>query len=290
MGKVRIVTDSTARFENGSAVKDYQIEVVPMRVHLGGQTFKEGVELDSEELFYRMRHGNVVPTTGPPSVEEFGEVFRKLGKETDQICVLTNSQHLSKAWHHANEASRSLLGRCEIAVIDSQTTSVGLGMLAEAAARAAAGHARLEEVVRVVRGVIPRLYSVYYVKTLDYIRRAGLISEAQAVLGAMLNIMPFVTIEAGMLIPMEKVRSHSQAVDKLVEFVTEFITIEKLIIMQNTLRITEQTRMLQDRLMLDFPHLDYPVMLYEPLLSSWIGPDGMGIVVLEGEDEAESGY
>jgi DegV family protein with EDD domain len=166
---------------------------------------------------------------------------------------------------------------------------VGLGILAEAAARAAAEGARLEEVVRVARGVIPRLYSVYYVETLDYIRRAGLIGEAQAVLGTMLNIMPFLTIEAGMLIPMEKVRSHSQAVDKLVEFVTEFITIEKLIIMQNTLRVTDQTRLLQDRLMLDFPDLGYPVMLYEPLLSSWIGPDGMGVVVLEGEDDDDGG-
>jgi DegV family protein with EDD domain len=230
-----------------------------------------------------MRHGNAVPHTSPPSAEEFEAVFRSLSKETDQICVLTSSQHLSKTWHHANEARKSLLGRCEIVIIDSLTTSVGLGFLVEAAARAADDDARLEEVVRVVRGVIPRLYSVYYVETLDYIQRAGLIGEAQAVLGAMLNIMPFLTIEAGMLIPMEKVRSHSQAVDKLVEFVTEFNAIEKLIIMQNTLRITDQTRLLQDRLMVDFPNLDYPVMLYEPLLSSWIGPDGMGVVVFEGE-------
>ena len=71
---------------------------------------------------------------------------------------------------------------------------------------------------------------------------------------------------------------------------TEFITIEKLIIMQNTLRITDQARMLQDRLMLDFPDIDYPIMLYEPLLSTWIGPDGMGVVVLENEDDRNSRY
>jgi len=285
VGKVRIVTDSAARFENGSAVEEHQIEIIPMRLRLGSQTFVEGLEIDSEELFHRMRHSNAIPTIEPPSVDEFGNLFQTLSRETDQICVLTNSQHLSKAWYHANQARQSLLGRCEIAIMDSQTTSVGLGFLAESAARAADDGADLEDIVRMVRGLIPRLYSVYYVETLDFVQRAGLIGEAQAVLGTMLNIMPFLTIEAGVLIPMEKVRTHAHAVDKMVEFVTEFITIEKLIIMQNTLRITDQARMLQDRLMLDFPDLDYPIMLYEPLLSTWIGPDGMGVVVLEGEDD-----
>jgi DegV family protein with EDD domain len=279
VGKVRIVTDSAARFENGSAVEKYQIEIIPMRLHMGSQTFVEGVEIDSEELFHRMRHSHAIPTIEPPSVEEFGSLFQTLCKETDQICVLTNSQHLSKAWYHANQARQSLLGRCEIAIMDSQTTSVGLGF------RAADDGADLEDIVRMVRGLIPRLYSVYYVETLDYVQRAGLIGEAQAVLGTMLNIMPFLTIEAGVLIPMEKVRTHAHAVDKMVEFVSEFITIEKLIIMQNTLHITDQARMLQDRLMIDFPDLEYPIMLYEPLLSTWIGPDGMGVVVLEGEDD-----
>jgi DegV family protein with EDD domain len=287
LDKVRIVTDSAVRFENRAIAKNLQIDIVPLQVHVGDQTFKEGVELDSEELFYRMRHGHVVPRITPPPVEEFETLFEDLSKQTRQICVLTHSRHLSKTWDNANEASKPLLGRCEIPVIDSMTTSVGLGILVETVAKAAADGARLEEVVRIARGIIPRLYSVYYVETLDYIQRAGLIGETQAVLGAMLNIMPFLTIEAGALIPMEKVRTRSQAVDKMVEFVTEFNVIERLTILQNTLRVTDQTRMLQDRLMLDFPKLDYPIVLYEPLLSSWIGPDGMGVVVFEGEPELD---
>lgn len=290
MGKVRIVTDSAARFQNHSVVEKYQIETVRLRIHLGSHTYVEGVELDSEELFYRMQQGKAIPVTIPPSQEEFEEVLRALCRETDQIIVLTHSQHLSRTWHHANEARKALLGSCEIAVIDSLTSSVGLGLLVEAAAQAAEDGARLEDVVRVARGVIPRLYSVYYVETLDYIQRAGLVGEAQSILGAMLNIMPFLTIESGVLIPMEKVRSHTQAIDKLVEFVTEFNEIKQLIIMQNTLRETDKTRMLQDRLMLEFPTLDYPIMLYEPLLSSWIGPDGMGVVVFEGEESSQDAF
>lgn len=287
MGKVRIVTDSAARFEDDTIVERQQIEIIPLRVYLGGQTYREGIDLDSEELFHRMQHGNGTPKIAAPPAEEYERLYRELAAETDQICVLTSSQHLCDSFRQAREARQALLGRCEIAVIDSQTTSVGLGLLVQATAEAAAKDANLEQVVRVARGVIPRIYSVYYVETLEYIQRAGLIGEAQAVLGGMLNIMPFLTIEAGALIPMEKVRSHAQAIDKIVEFVTEFNDIEKLIILQNTLRTTDQTRMLQDRLMVDFPNLKYPIMLYEPLLSSWIGPDGMGVVVFESEEDHE---
>ena len=67
--------------------------------------------------------------------------------------------------------------------------------------------------IRAVRGAIVRLYSVFYVNTLDYVLRAGLIGETQAALGTMLEIKPILTIEDGRLITMEKARttlSHRQ--------------------------------------------------------------------------------
>ena len=282
MGNVRIVIDSTARFEDPRIAEVYGMTIVPLQIHIGSETVTEALDFDSEDLFFRMRRNNIMPRTTPPSVDDFRKVYKELSKTTDQILVLTHSRHFSDTWQNAGQARSYFMGRCEIVVIDSMTTSAGLGFLAEAAA--SANGTRLEDVVRVVRGVVPRLYSVYYVNTLDYIQRIGLIGEAQAILGAMLNVKPLLTIESGVLMPMEKARTQSQAVDKIVEFVSEFNLIDRLVIMQNTLRITEQTHMLQERLARGFPDLKYPVMLYEPLLSSMIGPDGLGIIMLEGVD------
>jgi DegV family protein with EDD domain len=143
--------------------------------------------------------------------------------------------------------------------------------------------------VREARGMIGRVYSVFFVETLDYLRHNGLLSEAQSILGAMLNIKPFLTIEEGELIPMEKVRTQTQAIDKLVEFATEFAVIERLVIVQSTPYPTDQTRQLQDRLAAEFPNRTFPVMMYGPSLAAMIGPDGLGIVVYEGlEDEEEA--
>jgi DegV family protein with EDD domain len=98
-------------------------------------------------------------------------------------------------------------------VIDSLTTSIGLGWLIEAAAEAAANGAALDEIVRIVRGMITHMYAVFFVDQLDYLERNGRLSKSQAVLGTMLGIKPFLTIEEGEIIPMEKVRTRDKAID-----------------------------------------------------------------------------
>lgn len=289
MAGVRIVTDSTACFEDSRFTGDHGICIVPINIHLGEQAYQDGIDINAEEMFHRLKVTRAPIRTSAPPVSAFESIYQKLSKTTDKICVLLHSQYLSGTYENAQSARAGLLGRCDIAVIDSMTTSMGLGYLVEKVVEAAEDGASLAEVVRVARSVVPRLYSIYYVDTLDYIQRAGLIGETQAILGTMLDIKPLLTIEQGKLITMEKVRSHSQAIDKMVEFVSEFTHIEKLSILQNTLRTTDRTRLLQDRLALEFSIHHYPIVLYEPLIAALIGPNGLGMVVLEGAGDDESG-
>jgi fatty acid-binding protein DegV len=95
---------------------------------------------------------------------------------------------MSQTWEHARIASKTLLGRCEIVALDSMTTSVGLALLVETAAQAAESGADLDEIVRMIRAMLPHIYSVFYVESLDYLRYNGLLSEAQSILGTMLDI------------------------------------------------------------------------------------------------------
>jgi DegV family protein with EDD domain len=278
MGRVRIVTDSAAQFLNDRLVRAHQIEVIPLNIHFGSKTLRDDVDISSEEMFHQMRRSSVVPTASGASTEDFIRAYNELCKTTDQVCVITHSQHLTGTHACAQSARVGYLGRCDIVVVDSQTTGVGQGMLVEAGAS-------LDEIMRLTRHIVPRLYSVYSVDTLDYIQRAGLIGDAQAILGTMLGIKPLLTIEDGQLVAMEKARTRGKAIEKLAEFVIEFAHIEQMAILQNTPRITEQTRALQDRLAIDFPDLETPVMLYDRLLSTLIGPDAMGVVVYEGMEE-----
>lgn len=284
MGKVRIVTDSSAHFPDPAVINRYKIQVVPLTIHLGKHTFREGVDLDADTFFQLAEPDRLSARLSAPSVEDFASVYSRLNRETDQILSLHISRQITDTWDHALIASRTLLGRCEIIPVDSMTTSVGLALLVEIAAQAAEKGASLDEVVRLVRAMIPHIYSIFFVESLDYLRQNGLLSEAQSILGTMLSIKPFLTIEEGELIPMEKVRTQAQAMDKLVEFVTEFASIGRLVILQSSAYPTQQTRILQERLEAEFPRLESTVVMYGPSLAAIIGPDALGIVVLEDPD------
>ena len=280
MGKVAVVTDSTVYLEPGVA-EELGITVVPLLVHLGDDTLRDGVDITPEPFFQRLEQGGPIPRTSPPSVQTFEQVYARLHTVTDQILSLHISAQLSQTARNARRGAESLLGRCNIVVIDSQTTSLGLGILAKAAAEAAQRGASMDEVVRLIRGMIPHIYIVFYVDQMDYLERGNRIGKAQAILGTMLNVKPLLFMEDGDIIPLEKVRTHEKAVEKLFEFVAEFSDLKQAAIIQRHTTPTQETKMLLERLEQIFPKVQFPIIQYGPVLASHIGPSAMGVVVYE---------
>ena len=281
MGKVAIVTDSTIYLEPGVA-QQLDITVVPLNVHLGDDTLRDGIDITAEEFFQRLEQQNgLVPRTSPPSVRTFEQVYAGLRAQTDQIMSIHLSGQLSQTLQHARRGAESLLGRCNIMVLDSLTTSLGLGILAKAAATAAQEGASLDEIVRLVRGMIPHIYVVFYVDQMDYLERGHRIGKAQAILGTMLSVKPLLFMEDGEIIPLEKVRTHEKAIEKLFEFVAEFSDLEQAAVVQRHLTATPETKALMERLAQIFPHVKFPIIQYGPVLASHIGPSAMGVIVYE---------
>jgi DegV family protein with EDD domain len=280
MARVKIVTDSAAYFEPGD-LKGLDVEIVPIGVRFGDELYRDGIDLTREEFFRRLERSSAPPVTTPPSIETFQEVYTRLRKTTDQILSLHVSSRLSQTYDHATLAAESLLGRCQIFVVDSLSTSLSLGILVAESAKLAAAGSSLDEIVRMIRGVIPHLYIVFFVETMDYLERNGRIGKAQAILGSMLNIKPFLFVEDGEVIPLEKVRTRAKALDKLFEFAAEFSNIERMAIIQRDPRPNEETNTLTERLLLTFPGISVPIIQYDPVLACHVGPDAMGIVVYE---------
>ena len=279
--KVAIITDSTAYFEPGEAEK-LGIHVVPLSIQLGSERFLDGIEITTDELFRRISYGAPFPASVAPNPETFEKLYAKLHPQTDQMLSIHISSHLSRTIQNAKIGAEALLGRCSIEVVDSMTTSVGLGILVKAAARAASQGASLDDIVRLVRGMIPHIYLVFYVETMDYLERNGRIGKAQAILGSMLNIKPILFIEDGDIIPLEKVRTTEKGIEKLFEFVAEFDNLEQTAIIQRSKHPNKDARNLQDRLKQSFPKLDFPIIQHGPDLATRLGPDALGVVVYEG--------
>ena len=130
--------------------------------------------------------------------------------------------------------------------------------------------------------MIPHIYLVFYVETMDYLERNGRIGKAQAILGSMLNIKPILFMEDGDIIPLEKVRTSEKGIEKLFEFVAEFDNLEQTAIIQRSKQPNKDARNLQERLQQSFPELDFPIIQYGADLATRLGPDALGIVVYEG--------
>ncbi len=280
-GNVAIVTDSAAHFAPGE-VENLEIHVAPLQIQIGNDRFLDGIEIDSDELFRRLNMGAPFPISHSPYPASFENLYTNLHKHTDQILSIHTSSHLSDTIHTAHAGAETLLGRCTIEIIDSMTTSVGLGILVRRAAVAAQQGAPLDDIVRLVRGMIPHIYLVFYVETMEFLERGKRIGKAQAILGSMLSIKPILFMEDGDIIPLEKVRTTEKAIDKLFEFVTEFDNLETTAIIQRSKTPNREARTLQSRLRQSFSSTGFPIVQYGPDLATHIGPNALGVVVYEG--------
>jgi DegV family protein with EDD domain len=279
MARARIITDSTA-YLTPDQIAQHEITVLPVDIHLGDHKIRVGSEHNLKQLFQRMAADQARTTKAviPPSV--FEEAYSQLGRQTDQILVIASSSKLSSAFAAAKSMANAFLGRCRIAVLDSMATSWGLGLLVKAAAEAAEAGQSLDEIVRLVRGMLPHIYVVLFVERLDYLEKGNRIGPAQALLGTMLNIKPLLIMEEGEIIPLEKVRTRTNAIEKLADFVGEFANIEQVVIMQSPLG--NDTELLVEHLNLILPGRTFPVIHYDAVLACHLGPDAMGVTVYEG--------
>lgn len=286
MSKVHIVTDSNAYLRPQVAEK-YNIRILPQRLKVGSAYFEESDALNVDEMFAKVQEiqangGHQMPVVQPPDLNTILDCYQSMGRETEQIVSIHMSGELSPTWKMARQASELLKGRYTIRVIDSLSTSYGLGLLVEKAAQAAEEGATVNEIARFINGAVPHLYVTSFSESLNYLERSAQISPSQSILGAMLGIKAMVIMEEGQLMALEKVQTHEEVVEKLYEFISEFAGLEEIGIFQHRYEEVQEaliTRLLEDMRIANIPLHRLP---YPPSLAAYLGPNTMGVVVYEG--------
>ncbi len=285
MSYVQLITDGTA-FLPAERLRALNIISLPIVAQVGDRQFMyDQKTFEHHALLDAIRTTRLPVELLGPSVDDFRAVFQRTLYRTNQMLVILSSSHLSPVARNARLAARDFMGRCDIHILDSQTISVGLGLLVErAGVMLQEGQLPLAEVVKQVRGLIPRIYVVMITHTTDYLYRSGKLSATQAILGAMLNVHPFVVIEDGELVPQEKSRSAEKAVDRLAEFAAEFSRVQTMTIFQSGSehKPTDEALALRAQLELLMPGRQFPIITYDPILAARLGPDVLGLIVFEG--------
>lgn len=279
--RVSVVTDSTAEIPLERA-QELGLTVVPLNVHFGTEVFQEQVDLKAEEFFQRLEESRTLPTTSEPSPGLFHSIYERLALETRDILSIHISSGLSKTCASARQARDMMLGRSNVIVVDSLTTSACLGMLATAAARAALRGESLYQIAKMVRGMIPQVHIQFFVDTLEYLDRGGRLGLSLPA-DAMANVKPLLKIEQGRIELVERVRSRARALDKLFEFVADFPQVEKLVIVHHA--PPAEIQRLVSRIITIVPPDKISEAPYGPVLGAHLGPQAIGIAVYEGEEE-----
>ncbi len=281
MNRLRVITDSTVWLADPDFAAKHNTVILPLTIHLGTRSYLDGSEITAGDLQATGGTQSVLPVVASPSVETYTSVLESLTHCSADILCLHVSGKLCRTVRNARAASETLLGRSNIAVVDSLTTSAGLGLLVEEATRLADEGASLEEVVRHIRYLIPRLYAVVLVEDLAYLQRAGHLSRSQVLLGEMMGIKPFLSLEDGCFVPLEKVRTREQAIEKLTEFVGEFSNLRQLAVLQGADHLQGDVDLLIERIRELFPTCPIVVARLSASVASLLGPRALGLVAFD---------
>jgi DegV family protein with EDD domain len=280
MSTVCILTDSTAQFPKPVFPGRNLIKIIPFHVRVNDLLVEGDSDVKANELPASV-HAEEQPVSTPPTVDEFRETFNILNKDYNEVITILLSSHLSDAVINAQQAADQLQGRMAVQVIDSQSTSVGLGYLAQIAAEAASAQASSNEIERLLRGQIPHLYSIFCIPGLTYIHHAGFIDYAQAMVGEMLGLLPIFTLEDGHLTPLEKARNLRHLTDFFQEFLDEFSDLNQVSIVQSIPPLTHEAKILREHAVTNFPKIPFSEHPISLSLASLFGPRSLGIFAIE---------
>lgn len=229
---IKIVVDSTADVPPAVAAA-YNISVVPIVMQIGGDTFRDGIDLSRDDFYRRLLESDELPRTAAPSVGSFAERFRELASDGSAVLSLSLSGALSSTYGAAQQAAR-LIEHAEIACVDSQTTSMPMTFLAVAAAEAARGGAALQEVVALVEQLREHVWLFFALDTLHYLEKGGRIGRARAWLGTMLSVKPILEISHNTLLPIEQVRTWKRVPVRLLELMQTHAPVAELAALYTT--------------------------------------------------------
>jgi DegV family protein with EDD domain len=271
MGRIRFVTDSTAYFTKEDAAR-LDIKVVPLSVTFSGETRDEGFPGEFEDFYKRLETSLDFPTTSQPSIEAFSKVYEEILAEGDEIITLVISAKLSGTYNSASVAAE-YTAPDKISVIDSETSVSNLKLLVQRGIDLAnAGYSRAEIVKKLEEEKKKATISLT-VDTLEYLKKGGRLSGAQALIGTLLNVKPIIGLIDGSLKPIDKVRGKNKALEFMYGRIPEHVEHITVCHIMNE----EEAEQIREELQRKFMSAKVTVDVIGPVIGSHLGPKAVGI-------------
>ena len=277
-----LVTDSTA-YLPPDLVAGLDVHVVPLHVVVGGKEHREGVDVTAGEVAAALRSFTPV-STSRPAPAAFLEAYEAAARGgADAVVSVHISAELSSTLGGAELAAAE--APLPVTVVDSRALGMVMGHAVVAGARAAAEGAGTEAVADLVRRTCEGSSVVFYVDTLEYLRRGGRIGRAGALLGSALSIKPILALREGHIVPLERVRTSSRAIARLEELAVEAAEAARadgrgVDVAVHHLDSAERAERLVERLTARLPEASVRVVELGAVVGAHVGPGTLAVAVV----------
>lgn len=219
---IQILTDSSCDLTL-EQFSELDIQIAPLTVHLDGQDYEDGVTIQAKTVYDAMRQGKA-PKTSQISPQTFKEIFTSHAKENKPLVYIAFSSQLSGTYQTAKmmeQEVKEAYPDAPIHVIDTKCASLGQGLVVLHAAKLAKQGASVDEVVNAVKYQSEHMEHIFTVDDLEYLKRGGRISKAQAFVGTLLKVKPLLHVDDGKLVPLEKIRGSKKVLSRMLELMEE---------------------------------------------------------------------
>jgi len=216
MSRIAIVTDSTANL-HPEFIKCHNIQVLPLKIHWGEETLRDGVDITPSEFYKRLGKSSDIPTTSQPSRQEFVQVFEELAPHCDGIIAPLISSGISGTVDSALSA-QSEFSAVPVEIVDSYSTAAGLALVVIAVSQAVDAGKSFAEIKQIAVNGARQVQLFFMVDTLEYLHKGGRIGGASRFFGSALSIKPILYLDdRGKIDALERVRTKQKALSRIIE-------------------------------------------------------------------------
>jgi len=219
--KIAVVLDSTTTLPK-DFLKGLEIRIAPAIIIWGPEEMRDGVDIQPDEFFRRLAAAKEMPSTSQATPIMFQEIYAELLAKGYDLLVVTISSKLSGMYTSAVQA-KEMFPDAKIEVVDSLTGTMTIGLSLIKVAEAIKAGASLQECRQILEHALANTGVLLTVDTLEYLHRGGRIGGATKFLGSALKLKPILEVVNGSFEGLEKVRTRSKALDRLVDLTLERI-------------------------------------------------------------------
>jgi DegV family protein with EDD domain len=279
MNSLCIVTDPTALFTNSNFLGREHVFTLPLSFQLEGKVYtKENFPLSNLPCSADAQSS---PKLIMPSMSEIRSFFVALSEKYNEIICIFLSNALFPYCSQVEQIASGIYSNPKIQIINSQTTSIGLGLLVQSAAEMVSQGCSSFEIERQIRNQIQHTYTIFCTPAMTYLFQNGLVDYAQAQIGEMYGLYPIFGIEDGHLHPIDKMRNYRQALTFFQDYLDEFEQLKHIAWLHGSPENSQDFKMFRDHIADNFDEEAFMEKNIHAPLATLLGPNVFGLIIVE---------